>query len=123
MTSTKKINSKRKGSNGEREIAKILREHGYEARRGQQYSGANGDADVVGVPGVHIEVKRGQQLNIEKAMQQAEADKRPGEMPVVFHRKNGEEWKATMRLDDWLEMLDCKSILEGRRLNNEKPEC
>ena len=58
MKSTKKINSKRKGSNGEREIAKILRDHGYEARRGQQYSGANGDADVIGVPGVHIEVKR-----------------------------------------------------------------
>lgn len=116
-------NSRAKGKRGELEIAKILRDHGYEARRGQQYSGANGDADVIGVPGVHIEVKRGQQLNIEKAMQQAEADKRPGEMPVVFHRKNGEDWKATMRLDDWLEMLDCKSILEGRRLNNEKPEC
>lgn len=108
-------NSRAKGKRGELEIAKILREHGYEARRGQQYCGANGDADVVGVRGVHIEVKRGQQLNIEKAMQQAEADKRPGEMPVVFHRKNGEDWKATMRLDDWLEMLDCKSILEGRK--------
>ena len=115
MTSTKKINSKRKGSNGEREIAKILRQYGYNAHRSVQYSGANGDADVVGVPGVHIEVKRVQQLNIEKAMQQAEADKKPGEMPVVFHRKNGEEWKATMRLDDWLEMFDCKSILEGRK--------
>lgn len=109
------MNSKAKGKRGELEIAKILRQYGYNAHRSVQYSGANGDADVVGVPGVHIEVKRVQQLNIEKAMQQAEADKKPGEMPVVFHRKNGEEWKATMRLDDWLEMFDCKSILEGRK--------
>ena len=39
--------SRDKGKRGEREVALILREHGFEARRGQQYCGANGDADVV----------------------------------------------------------------------------
>lgn len=39
------MNSRAKGAKGERELASILRDYGYEARRGQQYSGANGDAD------------------------------------------------------------------------------
>lgn len=59
-------NSRRKGASGERELAKKLREYGYEARRGQQYCGSNGDADVVGIPGIHIECKRVEALNIEK---------------------------------------------------------
>lgn len=97
-------NSRRKGAEGEREIAKILRGYGYDARRGQQYSGANGDADVVGLPGVHIEVKRVEALNIDKAMEQAITDAKPGEMPAVFHRKNGKEWKATVRLKDFIKL-------------------
>ena len=97
-------NSRRKGAEGEREIANILKKHGYDARRGQQYSGANGDADVVGLPGIHIEVKRVEALNIDKAMEQAITDAKPGEMPAVFHRKNGKEWKATVRLEDFIKL-------------------
>lgn len=52
------MNSREKGKRGERELAGELRRHGYDARRGQQYCGANGDADVVGLPGLHIECKR-----------------------------------------------------------------
>lgn len=98
------MNSRQKGARGEREIAKILRQRGYDARRGQQYSGANGDADVVGLPGIHIEVKRVEALNIDKAMEQAITDAKPGEMPAVFHRKNGKEWKATVRLKDFIKL-------------------
>lgn len=112
MTNTKKINSKRKGRNGELEVANLLKRHGYDARRGQQYCGANGDADVVGLPGTHIEVKRTERLNINKAMRQAEDDKRYGEIPVVFHRSNAEQWKVTMWASDWIRMY--------RRANDEK---
>ena len=98
------MNSRQKGARGEREIAKILRQRGYDARRGQQYSGANGDADVVGLPGIHIEVKRVEALNIDKAMEQAITDAKPGEMPAVFHRKIGKEWKATVRLKDFIKL-------------------
>lgn len=96
------MNSREKGCKGERELSKILRDYGYTARRGQQYSGANGDADVVGIPGVHIECKRVEKLNIHDAMQQAMRDARDGEIPVVMHRKNRTEWLVTMRLEDWL---------------------
>ena len=98
------MNSRQKGARGEREIAKILRQRGYDARRGQQYSGANGDADVVGLPGIHIEVKRVEALNIDKAMEQAITDAKPGEMPAVYHLKNGKEWKATVRLKDFIKL-------------------
>lgn len=99
-------NSRNKGKRGELEIAHILKDYGYEARRGQQYSGANGDADVVGLDGVHIECKRVESLNIEKAMKQAEADARDGEMPTVWHRRNREDWKVTMRLKDFMELYE-----------------
>ena len=118
MTNTKRINSRRKGCNGEREIAKILRGYGYDARRGQQYSGANGDADVVGLPGVHIEVKRVEALNIDKAMEQAERDARPGEIPAVFHRKNGKSWNVTLGLEDFMKLYEAAEAF--RRLADEQ---
>ena len=98
------INSKVKGAAGERELANILKEQGFTARRGQQYCGANGDADVLGLDGIHIECKRVERLNIDEAMKQAAADAREGEKPAVFHRKNRKGWLVTMKLEDWLEM-------------------
>ena len=100
------INSRAKGASGEREIAKILREHGYEnARRSQQYCGYNGDSDVVGLPGYHLEVKRVENLNLEKAMDQSIRDAKEGEVPIVAHRKNGKEWKVTLHLEDFIKLL------------------
>ena len=92
-------NSRRKGAAGERELAKKMREYGYMCRRGQQYSGANGDADVVGLPGIHIECKRVERLDILSAVEQARRDSRENELPAVFHRKNHSEWLVTMPID------------------------
>ena len=99
------MNSRRKGKEGELSLARKLREYGYDCRRGQQYSGgANGDADVVGLPGIHIECKRVERLNLTEAMKQARRDALPGEFPVVFHRRNGEPWLVTMPLEKWIEI-------------------
>lgn len=99
---TKKINSREKGAAGEREFANICKAKGFtEARRGQQYSGANGDADVVGLPFMHIEVKRVERLNVSNAIKQAKEDARKREIPLVAHRKNREGWLITMELDEW----------------------
>lgn len=95
-------NSKQKGARGEREAAAKLREYGWSARRGQQYSGANGDPDIIGLPGHHIEVKRVEKLNLDDAMAQAVADARDGEIPVVMHRKNNGKWRITLDADDYL---------------------
>lgn len=98
------INSKRKGKVGELELAKKLKEYGYETRRSQQYAGMNGDADVVGLPFIHCEVKRVEKLNLYDAMSQAIGDSKEGEKPTVFHRRNYCDWLVTMRLEDWIEL-------------------
>ncbi len=94
--------SRDKGKRGELEIAHILQEHGYPARRSVQFNGWQGDADVIGVEGLHIEVKRVEKLNIENAMDQSRRDAKGSEIPVVFHRKNNRSWLATLPLDDFI---------------------
>lgn len=96
--------SRNKGKVGERELAAALRAEGFEsARRGQQYSGSETSADVVGLPGIHIECKRVEKLNIYEAMEQAQRDAgESGELPAVFHRRNRKPWLVTMPLSDWM---------------------
>jgi len=92
---TKAINSRQKGCRGEREWRDHLIANGYEARRGQQYSGSPDSPDVVCNLPFHFEVKRVEKLNIEKAVKQSEDD--CGEkMPVVAHKKNRGQWLVTM---------------------------
>lgn len=98
------MNSRNKGAAGERELAAKLREYGYQCRRGQQYSGANGDADVTGLPGIHIECKRVEKLNLYDAMAQSARDAKEDEVPAVFHRKNNKEWLVTLRMDEFMKM-------------------
>lgn len=98
------INSRQKGTAGERELANKLKEFGFDCRRGQQYSGANGDPDVVGIPGIHIECKRVERLNLYSAMEQSKRDSRENELPAVFHRKNRKGWLVTMELEDWMKL-------------------
>ena len=100
------MNSRTKGKRGELELSKKLKEFGYECRRGQQFCGLNGDADVVGLPGIHIECKRVEKLNITDAIDQARRDAKPSEIPAVFHRKNYCDWLVTMRLEDWMAFVD-----------------
>lgn len=96
------MNSRNKGKKGELELSHKLQEYGYSTRRGQQYCGIEGNADVVGLPGIHIECKRVEKLNIYDAMSQSISDAKEGEYPTVFHRKNHCEWLVTMRLEDWI---------------------
>lgn len=98
------VNGKRKGAAGERELARFLNNCGYECRRSQQYCGANGDADVIGLPGIHIECKRVERLNLYEAMEQSIHDAKEGTIPVVMHRRNNHNWLATMELNDWIKL-------------------
>lgn len=93
------MNSRCKGAVGEREFAKICRSYGYNCRRGQQYNGLEGE-DVVGLPGIHVEVKRVERLNLYDAMGQSKRDAK-GKIPIVVHRKNNCKWLVTMELEDW----------------------
>jgi hypothetical protein len=110
------INAINKGKEGERELANIIKEDGYDTRRGRQYNGIEGK-DIVGLPGIHPEVKRDEHLVISRAMEQAIRDADVTEFPTVFHRKNREGWLVTMRLEDWLKIYKGFYV---KLLNNEK---
>ena len=98
-------NSQRlKGAGGERELVKILKEKGFDAARGHVFLH---QPDAIGLPGIHIEVKRVENLVLKNAMQQAvvESKKKDGGIPTVFHRVNRGKWFVTMRDFDFMEFF------------------
>lgn len=98
------VNSRAKGKRFELALAKTFREYGYDCRRGQQYCGAGGDADVVGLPGIHIEAKHQEKMCLYDWMDQARRDAKEGTLPTVFHKKNNADILVTMRLEDWMQI-------------------
>ena len=102
--------SQRKGRNGEKELSVLLNEYGFNTRPGRPLSFGS-EADVVGLPSIHIESKRCQQLRLSEWMKQAVADseKFKDGLPTLFHRRDREEWMVTMRVVDWIEIYK-KSI-------------
>lgn len=101
------LKSRNKGKAGERELARFLSERGFEASRGQQHKGSNDSPDVVcqSLP-FHIECKRTETFRLYAAMQQAIDDAAgSGKVPMVVHRKNGEDWVAVIKLADLLAVI------------------
>lgn len=100
-----RINSNTKGKVGELELVNKFKSYGFkDAMRSQQFCGANGDADVIGMPDIHIECKRVEKLNVDKAIEQCFKDKREEDLGVVAHRKNNKDWLVTMKFDEWMEL-------------------
>ena len=60
---------------------------------------------MIGIPGLHIECKRVEKLNIDDALEQSIRDAKDGELPVVMHRKNRKPWKVTLELDEFMKLL------------------
>ena len=103
------INSKNKGKNGALEFVRLCHAEGFDkVHRTAQYRGNTGQAgDVEGLPGIHVEVKRNERLNILEAMEQSVRDceaSGKGETPIVAHRKNNSPWLVTMKAEDWFSM-------------------
>lgn len=97
--------SQRKGTDGERELAAILQQHGYDCTRGGSLSFGE-VPDLSGLPGIHIEVKRVERLNVGEAMEQSirDSERMLDGMPTLFHRRNRKPWLVTMRLSDWIQL-------------------
>nr|WP_317413924.1 hypothetical protein [uncultured Solibaculum sp.] len=103
--------SQKKGAAGERELAALLHKAGYSTKRGAIPYG--GSSDVEGLPGIHIECKRVEKLNVLAAYQQAMRDAKEGEIPVLFHRRNRSPWLVTMGFDDWIALY--KKAYQGNK--------
>ena len=95
--------SQRKGRSGEFELSRILNDAGIPTSPGTALNFGT-VPDLIGMPGIHIECKRNEHLNIYDAIDQAvkDAERFHDGVPAVFHRKNRRQWLVTMQLDDWL---------------------
>ena len=117
------VQSRRKGLVGENEMVHVLESMGYTARRTaalQAGENVHGDPDVevTELPMVHIEVKRVERLNLEKAMKQAEQDAaRRLALPVVCHRQNQCEWMITLRLENLHKLMEHVEDAKHNSLN------
>lgn len=105
------MKSKRKGARGEREAAKKLNQIlGLDDVyiRGQQFCGLRGDADICVDPEdkseagyildhlLHFECKYVEKFQLYPSLEQAEADKHQGKIPLVMHRRNGKPWTLVL---------------------------
>jgi hypothetical protein len=91
------MKSRNKGKVGEREIASIVRAlTGWEVKR--KVRQLDGESDLEGIPGFCVEVKRHATATRGEirswwiqTVDQAKADKT---LPVLFYRKDKDEWRA-----------------------------
>lgn len=116
-----KINSKSKGKRGELYVVHQFKEEGFdEVHRTAQFKGNTGQAgDIEGIKYIHAEVKFVENLNISKAMEQAERDSnanKRNDFPVVFHKKSREPLRVTMNFEDWLKLY--QSFYSDMELKN-----
>ena len=105
----KDMNSKKKGSRGERQCRDVWKKHGYEdAHRSQQYSGkGESSADIEGIdPRLHIEVKSGYNgySRLYDFLEQAKRDAKEGQIPIVNCKMDRRPWLWVCYLDDGIEM-------------------
>ncbi len=82
-----------------------MQRYGCEVQRGGSLTFGT-VPDLVGLPGVHIECKRVERLNLYEAMRQAQRDAERFQdgAPCVFHRRNRKPWLVTMQLTDWMKL-------------------
>ena len=99
------MNTQKKGRNGEIELSRILTKSGIPVKPGNALNFGT-MPDIVGISGIHAEVKRVEKLNVHEAMSQAirDSEKFGDGMPALFHRRNRTPWLVTMRLEDWLKL-------------------
>lgn len=104
------VNSIQKGKAGEREAAKAVEEaldlFPGSLRRSQQYSGkGDSSADVIGLPGVHLEIKRTEKFKLYPSLDQAHRDAKDGNVPIVIHRQNHKDWVVVVKLEDLSQLV------------------
>jgi Holliday junction resolvase len=95
--------SRRKGLQGEREVARIWQAAGFDVRNLE----ATGDHLVVCANGVtiHSETKRAERLKLPEWLRQAADEAPQGTVPVVAFRQNRGEWYAALPLESLAELM------------------
>lgn len=108
-----------KGKGSERDVARRVRDKlSVDARRGQQRRRGDDEPDVVGLPAPwRNEVKYGVDSKLsgtlERGWTKLLEELRHGERPVLIHRQQRMAWRATVLLDDYLDLLRDLEDLRG----------
>jgi Holliday junction resolvase len=104
--------SRRKGKVGELEVCALLRDHGLKAQRTAPLQAAGGvnDADIIGVDGFHLEIKRAEAVSIDKWCAQAELAAKPTDTPCVVWRRSRQPWRVALSLNDFLDLVKQASL-------------
>jgi hypothetical protein len=95
--------SRQKGKRGEREVAHLFTDRGYQARRGDSQSRGAREADVEDTKW-WIEVKRGKCCPIRRGIAQMEGDT-DGRATLLFWRDDRSDWRIDMSADTFFEIL------------------
>lgn len=101
--------SRNKGKRGERAFCLLCKEHGYDnVHRTAQVMGKTGEAgDVEGLPGIHVEVKNQERMQLydwlAQSVRDAEANGKE-RIPIVAHKKNNADWIISMKASDWFKI-------------------
>jgi len=94
-----------KGKRGEREVVDLIKQYGFEARRGQQFKGTPDSPDVIhNIINTFIEVKFREKFSLYPALEQAHGEAK-GQIPVVFHRRSSKPWVAILDARDFLSIM------------------
>jgi Holliday junction resolvase len=116
-----------KGARGEREVVAILKHEGYDDAERTAGMQANGfvrkHADVHGLPGLHMEVKRQETLHLDAWHAQAEAESEvSGDVPVVVYRRSGKPWRVSMDLKEFIMLYSCATHFDAKWLTPKERE-
>ena len=101
------INSRTKGKVAELEVVNLFKNAGYnDSHRSQQFKGTKESADII-IPRLdkiyQFEVKRREQIGkLDEWLQKTDKEAGEEKVPIVIHRRNGEPWKVTLLLTDWI---------------------
>lgn len=93
-------NGKQKGKRGELEVAHLMIDAGFDARRGQQFKGTEDSPDVIhDMTGFGIEVKYVENYSVNQlytALDKQQEDGPEDEDALLFYRRNNKEWIVVM---------------------------
>lgn len=100
--------SRTKGKSGEREVSRILTDRGIHHDRlldgRRQVHGDILAGDVA------IEVRRREKISIIRWSADHEASVPAHLTPAVCYRSNGEPWRMSIRLEDFLDLLEAARV-------------
>jgi Holliday junction resolvase len=96
--------SRRKGRVAERELEQLIADRGIEVDR--SLGGRQQPYGDIRIPGVAIECRRRERVEIIKWSRDHEAQVPDHLTPAVAYRTNGEPWRVSLPLADYLDLVE-----------------